>query len=196
MNRACFIDRDGVLIEEKIYLRDPEQVLLVPEAVAALKLLEQHGFLRIVITNQAGVAHGYFTEADVTAVHDKIKALLLAQKVGVTDFFYCPHHPDGTVSEYALNCACRKPGTALIEQAVKKYDLNLSASFLIGDKISDLLAGRKAGCPAILVKTGHGPEHVAKAKHQNFPIAANILEAVKCFLKGGAGVSPVVPAKE
>ena len=181
-NKACFLDRDGVLIEEVNYLSSPDQVRIFPETVKALSLLKNNGYKIIVITNQAGVARGYFTEKDIVKVHAEIDKQLADNNLHIDAYYYCPHHPKGTVKGYNIECECRKPNSNMILQAVKDYNIDLKQSFLIGDKLSDLHAAENAGCRAALVLTGHGEEHINDAKLQNFPILKNIEKAVLHFL--------------
>ena len=181
-NKACFLDRDGVLIEEVNYLSSPEQVSVFKESFEALRLLKQNGFKVIVVTNQAGVARGYFKESDISIVHSEIGRQLSEQDLKIDAYYYCPHHPKGVVEGYNIECDCRKPAPAMILDAVKDFNVAMEKSFLIGDKISDLMAAENAGCKAALVKTGHGLEHVEKASELKFPVLDNILEAVKYFI--------------
>jgi len=180
-NKACFLDRDGVLIEEENYLSSPSDVTIFPKTIQALKILRKNGFKIIVITNQGGVAKGYYKEESILDVHKEIDRQLAKSKLKIDKYYYCPHHPEGTVKKYSITCKCRKPSPGLILDAVKDFDINLSKSFLIGDKISDIEAAHNAGCSAILVETGHGQEHVSKARTKNIAITENILEAVKLF---------------
>lgn len=181
-SKACFLDRDGVLIEEGNYLSSPSGVVIFSETIQALKILRENGFKVIVITNQGGVAKGYYKEKSISEVHKEIDCQLIKFGLKVDKYYYCPHHPEGTVKKYSITCKCRKPSPGLIFDAVKDFDIDISKSFLIGDKISDIEAAQKAGCEGILVRTGHGLEYIEKAKKKNIIIAENILEAVKLFL--------------
>ncbi|HJO93299.1 MAG TPA: HAD family hydrolase [Victivallales bacterium] len=181
-NKACFLDRDGVLIEEVNYLSYPSQILIFENSYKALKLLRDNDYKIIVITNQAGVARGYFKETDITVIHKEIDRFLSLKKLSIDKYYYCPHHPEGTVPEYSFECACRKPAPGLIFQAVKDFDIDLGESFLIGDKMSDINSAKNAGCFSILVKTGHGLEHTENAQNNNIPIKENILDAVQFYL--------------
>jgi D-glycero-D-manno-heptose 1,7-bisphosphate phosphatase len=181
-NKACFLDRDGVLIKEVNYLSSPDQVHIFSETISALKLLKKINYKIIVITNQAGVARGYFSEENIAEVHAEINKQLAKYNLYIDAYYYCPHHPKGTVEGYNIDCDCRKPNPKLILQAVKDFNIDLEKSFMIGDKISDLLAAKNAGCRAALVKTGHGSEHIEKTESLNFPILENIEEAVKYFI--------------
>ncbi|MDD3118389.1 MAG: HAD family hydrolase [Victivallales bacterium] len=181
MNKACFLDRDGVVIVEKDYLRDVSQVELETGAAEAIRQLKQHGYLVIVVSNQSGVARGYFSEEDVRAVNARIDALLAAEGTAVDDWFFCPHHPQGKIPAYTRQCDCRKPGTGMLLQAAQKHHIDLSASFMIGDKLSDVATGRAAGCAAaVLVRTGHGG--TAELPTEDVPTAADIRAAVALLL--------------
>ena len=178
-NKACFLDRDGVLIEEKNYLSSPADVTIFPETIQALRILRKNDFKIIVITNQGGVAKGYYKEESILDVHKEIDRQLAKVKLKIDKYYYCPHHPEGTVKRYSIACKCRKPSPGLILDAVKEFGIELNKSFLIGDKVSDIEAAQNAGCLAILVKTGHGRDHISKTITKNIIVAENILEAVK-----------------
>ncbi len=181
--KACFLDRDGVLIEEKNYLYSISDIYIFPETYEALKLLKNKGFKIIVVTNQAGVAKGYYDENAIGLVHKEMDRLFAIESVAVDAYYYCPHHPKAKIKEYALKCDCRKPAPGMILQAVKDFDIDLTKSFLVGDKISDIEAASNAGCIGIMVKTGHGKEQIDKAQREGFIIKENILDAVKYFLQ-------------
>lgn len=181
--KACFLDRDGVLIEEKIYLASISDISIFPETYDALKLLKEEGFKIIVVTNQAGVAKGYYKEGTIPQIHKEIDRQLALAGVGVDAYYYCPHHPKAKVKEYAIKCDCRKPAPGMILQAVKDFKLDLAKSFLVGDKMSDIGAAENAGCAGILVITGHGKDHLDKAQKEGIIVKENILEAVKYYLE-------------
>jgi D-glycero-D-manno-heptose 1,7-bisphosphate phosphatase len=147
--KAIFLDRDGTLNVEVNYLSRADDLRLLPGTASALRLLKQHGWLVVVITNQSGVARGYYTEQVVAEIHARMQRELSAAGTGVDAIYYCPHQPDDA-------CACRKPKTFLFEQAAQDLDIDLAASVCIGDKLSDLEPGQRMGCKTILVLTGHG----------------------------------------
>ncbi|MCI0704798.1 MAG: D-glycero-beta-D-manno-heptose 1,7-bisphosphate 7-phosphatase [Planctomycetia bacterium] len=151
---AVFLDRDGTLIEEVHYLAEPEQVRLIANAAQAVRKLNEAGVLVVVVTNQAGVARGYFPESHVFEVHEHLSALLAQRGARLDGYYYCPHHPEG-VNEYRCECDCRKPKPGLLQRAARELDIDLSQSWMIGDKVSDAEAGTAAGCRSILVRTGH-----------------------------------------
>jgi D-glycero-D-manno-heptose 1,7-bisphosphate phosphatase len=157
MKRAVFIDRDGTINVEKEYLYLPDEFEFIPGAAKAIRLLNEAGFMVVVVTNQSGVARGYYTEEDVHLLHRHISKRLEMEGSRVDAWFYCPHHPSGRGS-YALPCLCRKPLPGMLREAALRFDIDLDSSIMIGDKLVDIEAGRAAGCRSILVKTGYGAE--------------------------------------
>jgi D-glycero-D-manno-heptose 1,7-bisphosphate phosphatase len=156
MSVAVFLDRDGVMIEEVHFLRSVEQVRLLPSVGPAIAQLNQLGLRVIVVTNQSGVARGLFPEETVKAVHAHLAALLTKWSAHVDAFYYCPHHPTEGVGLYRVDCSCRKPLPGMLLRAAREWDIDLSASYLIGDKVSDVQAGASADCRCVLVQTGYG----------------------------------------
>lgn len=179
MNKACFLDRDGVLIEEKNYLCDPDGVVLPPEIRETFQYLRERGYKIIVISNQAGIAKGYFKEEQLHAVQQRIDEKLAEIGCKLDGVYYCYHHKSGVVPEYAVDCDCRKPKPGMILRAAKEHDPDLSQCVMIGDRTTDLRAGINAGCRAVaLLRTGHG----ATEDLSDFPDAVDapdILTAVK-----------------
>jgi D-glycero-D-manno-heptose 1,7-bisphosphate phosphatase len=154
---AVFLDRDGVLIEDVGLLARPDGVRLLSGAARAVRALRQRGFLAVVVTNQPVIARGLATEADLERVHAHLQALLAAEAgelATVCGFRYCPHHPDADVPRYRADCRCRKPRPGMLLDAAQAYGIDIGASFMVGDRITDVLAGREAGCTTILVETG------------------------------------------
>lgn len=159
MNRlrpAVFLDRDGVLIEDAHFVGERDRVRLIPGSAEAVAQLNRAGWPVVVVTNQSGVARGRFTEADVAAVHAHLAELLTSYGARVDAFHYCPHHPEADLAEYRQPCDCRKPRPGLLLQAAAGLGLDLAASWMIGDRVSDLEAGAAAGCRTVLVRTGYG----------------------------------------
>jgi histidinol-phosphate phosphatase family protein len=144
MNRAVFLDRDGTIARDVHYCRRPEDFVLFTGAAQVIKLLNDRGFKVIIITNQSGIAHGYFSEETLGEIHKKMKEELGREGVRVDGIYYCPHHPDD-------NCGCRKPKPALILQATRDFNIDLKHSFVVGDLQKDIELGRAAGCRTILV---------------------------------------------
>jgi D-glycero-D-manno-heptose 1,7-bisphosphate phosphatase len=154
--RAVFLDRDGTLIEDVGYVCDAADVALFPWTVDAVRALNRAGLPVVVVTNQSGIARGLLTETVLHAVHRHLSALLEAGGARIDAYYYCPHHPDGTVPEYTRRCDCRKPGCALIERAAADLDIDPARSFVVGDKWLDVGAARAAGARGVLVRTGYG----------------------------------------
>ena len=185
MYKACFLDRDGVLIEEEDYLCDPARARLCSGAVEAIKLAHSVGRKVFLISNQAGLAKGKFKMEDLKAVHAKVEELLAEQGVALDGYYYCPHHAKGIVPEYTRECSCRKPGPGMILTAAEEHDLDVKNSFMIGDRLTDLEAGVNAGCSAVaLVRTGYGEtQELPEYPGVTVIDAKNIGEAVAALVK-------------
>lgn len=162
MRRCVFLDRDGVINEEVDYLHDPDRVVLVAGAAEAIAALRRAGLAVVVVTNQAGIARGMYTERELAAVTARIDALLARAGARLDGTYFCPHHPEAGVGPYKIACRCRKPGSGMLEQAAAELGLELARSAIVGDKASDLEAGRAAGCAAVLVRSGYGAREEAK----------------------------------
>lgn len=153
--RAVFLDRDGTINVEKNYLYRCEDFNFLPGVPLALKRLQDAGYLLVVVTNQSGVARGYYGLEDVDVLHEHMRQLLLDFGVILSGIHVCPHHPEGLPGNlFACDCNCRKGQPGMLLQAAQDLNIDLSASFMIGDKVSDLEAGNRAGCQSILVKSG------------------------------------------
>lgn len=158
MNKAVFLDRDGTVTEEVGYLLDPGMMRLIPGVGDAIRRLNAAGFKVVLVTNQSGVARGYFPESLVHEAHGLLVRMLSAYGAVLDGIYYCPHHPTAGGSKYTLVCNCRKPETGLIERAAKDLSIDLRQSYMIGDKWSDIETGQRAGMKSILVKTGFAPD--------------------------------------
>ncbi|MGE4169530.1 MAG: D-glycero-alpha-D-manno-heptose-1,7-bisphosphate 7-phosphatase [Candidatus Margulisiibacteriota bacterium] len=167
--QAVLMDRDGTLIREKHYLSDPSQVELEEGAIEALSLLKAHNIPVILITNQSGIARGYFTQADFERVQAKLAELLAEHGLGLLDTFFCPH---------LSGCDCRKPQPGMLLSALAKHGLDAKHCVMIGDKADDVEAGKAAGVSTILVRTGHGASQTTSADY----FALNILDAIQHLL--------------
>lgn len=139
---AAFLDRDGVLNVDRGYTFRPEDLKMIPTAAAAVRLLNTAGFYVFVVSNQSGVARGFYTEAAVDLFNTHIQNIVKAEGAHIDAFYYCPHHPDGAIKELAIQCRCRKPQPGMLEQAARDWPIDLARSFLIGDKDDDLAAAR------------------------------------------------------
>ena len=180
--RAAFIDRDGTISEEVGYINHPSRFRVFPYAAAAIKLLNNHDWLAIVVTNQAGVARGYFSEEMIQTVHDKLNQDLEDDGARLDAIYYCAHHPSVGDEPYRQDCDCRKPKPGLVNRAAQELDIDLANSWMIGDRYSDIEMARNAGVRSALVLSGYGRgewEH-QRDEWQQQPdlIAEDLLEAV------------------
>ncbi|HEX5368683.1 MAG TPA: HAD family hydrolase [Dehalococcoidia bacterium] len=156
--RAVFIDKDGTLLEDVPYNLDPAFVKLTPRALQGLRLLQDAGYALVLVSNQSGVARGYFDEAAVEALMSHVGAVLAADGVELLGCYYCPHHPEGSAEPYAVACECRKPAPGLLLRAAAEHDIDLDTSFLVGDILDDVEAAHRAGCRAVLLDRGSETE--------------------------------------
>ena len=178
-NKACFFDRDGVVNVEVDYLHEPEKTVLESGIAEAVKSAHEHGFLAVVVTNQAGVARGKYPEEDIHKVHDKIQELLAEYGEKIDAFYYCPHHP-----EHTGTCACRKPAPGMLLKAAEELNIDLSSSMMVGDRLSDVDAGINAGVKkSYLVRTGYGMKTLEKNPDYAGAVVGNSYEAVADFIK-------------
>lgn len=182
MDKAVFIDKDGTLVKNVPYNVDPEKVELEPFAVEALKILREYGFRLVIISNQAGIAHGYFSEESLEGVKDRIQQLL-SPEAAIDAFYFCPHHPEGKVTPYVLACNCRKPEPGMLIHAATDHNINLSASWMIGDILHDVEAGNKAGCQTILIDNGNETEWITNEQRWPSYIVKNLKEAATIILQ-------------
>jgi len=158
MRKTVFLDRDGTINVEKDYLYQIKDFEFIDGVVDAIRGLNEVGYFVVVVSNQSGVARGYYTEEDVELLHRHIAGLLEKNGARVDAWLFCPHHPEGR-GRYSLQCDCRKPLPGMLIEAARRYDIDLGASIMIGDKLADIDAGISAGCRTILVRTGYGAEH-------------------------------------
>jgi D-glycero-D-manno-heptose 1,7-bisphosphate phosphatase len=186
LKKAVFLDRDGTINVEKDYLVRPEEFEFIPGAPEAIARLKRAGFLVIVVTNQSGVARGYFSIDDVRRLHDHLQQQLIAAGTAIDDFYLCPHHPDHGVGKYKTECDCRKGRPGMLLQAAADHGIDLRCSYMVGDKLADVEAGKAAGCSPILVLTGYGQHEAEKLPAGTVPVVADLLAAVDHILAAGA----------
>ncbi|MFB2834889.1 D-glycero-alpha-D-manno-heptose-1,7-bisphosphate 7-phosphatase [Floridanema evergladense] len=179
MNRAVFLDKDGTLIPNVSYNVNPDLIELSAGAVEGLRSLQAAGYKIIVISNQSGVALGYFSEDKLLPMQLKLTQLLAEIGIKLTGFYYCPHHPEGKISEYKISCSCRKPEPGLILRAAKEHYINLENSWFIGDILNDVEAGHRAGCKSILINNGNETEWVFTSRRMPDYVATDINDAAK-----------------
>ncbi len=192
-HRAVFLDRDGTINEEVGYVNHLERFKLLPKTGEAIRLLNRNGIKVVVVTNQAGVARGYFPEPLIHLIHGKMKDNLGEEGAHLDGIYYCPHHPDVGEPPYRQKCRCRKPETGMIEKAVKDLGIECSKSYMIGDRGADIEFGRRIGTKTILVLTGYGKgewEYFGRQwKSKPDFVAPDLYEAVQWILiQEGSGI--------
>jgi D-glycero-D-manno-heptose 1,7-bisphosphate phosphatase len=176
--RAVFLDRDGVIVDDPGYLSDPEALRLLPRVAEALIALRQSGWLLILVSNQSGIARGYFTEQRLAEIHARLREVLAVQGASLDAIYYCPHHPEGTVAGFARECECRKPQPGLLVAAARDLDLDLPQCWMVGDQLKDVAAGQAAGCRTVLISDGE-PEGGGPSPDYR---AASLLDAAEIVL--------------
>ena len=175
---AVFLDRDGTINDDPGYLNSPEDLTILPRAAAGLKLLNEAGYPLFVVTNQSGIGRGYFTHKDLTAVNRKLVEELAGEGVSFTEIVWCPHHPEE-------HCSCRKPSPGMIFDLTRRHGLDLSRSYFIGDKISDILAGKRAGCGTVLIASPEKKKRLAGRDDWSDPdyTAPDLYQAARWIVK-------------
>ena len=186
---AVFIDRDGTINEQMGYINHINRFILLPGTVEGIRLLNSQLYLTIIVSNQSGVARGYFPIELVDQIHAHMRSLFEKEGAHFDGIFFCPHYPKGIVPEYSIVCDCRKPGTGLIQKACKNFDIDLENSYLIGDRCMDMELAHRSNLKGILVTTGYGlgdieyvlPSSPFKPLH----IAEDLLHAVRWIIEKG-----------
>ena len=173
MKKAIFLDRDGTINVEKDYIYKSEDLVFEEGTIEALKTFKNLEYILIVVSNQSGIARGYFTEEDLNIFNNNMNEILKKNGVEITEFYCCPHHPNG-IGEYKKVCECRKPNNKMIEDAIKKYNIDREKSYMVGDKISDIEAGFKSNLKTVLVKTGYGLKDMEKIDKNETLICENL----------------------
>jgi D-glycero-D-manno-heptose 1,7-bisphosphate phosphatase len=194
MKKAVFLDRDGTVIHGVPYLSSPEELVLLPHSTRAIRLFKEEGFMVFITTNQSGVARGYFTEERLREIHERLFDMLQRERASVDAIYYCPHLPEGKVSEYSIECLCRKPRAGMLMRAAREHGIVLRESIMIGDTPGDVLAGKTAGCKTVLIKTH---EEVVGTNVDADLVANNIWDAAQilCAKEGGVIVSGLRPSQ-
>jgi len=186
---AVFLDRDGTINEEVGYLDSIDKLKLFANTAEAIRMINGSGMKAVVITNQSGIAKGYFNEEFVETVHTRIQQILKAKGAFIDAFYYCPHHPTEGLGTYQQSCACRKPEAGLLIAAAQDMDIDLARSYVVGDMVKDIQVASRVGAKGILVKTGYGLNTIEKdltldsteISRPNY-IAEDILDAVKWIM--------------
>lgn len=189
MKPAVFLDRDGTMIHDVGYLRRVDEVRWFPATIDAIRLFNRAGYLVCVTTNQSGIGRGHYTEADLASIHADMDRVLTTAGARVDGWFHCPHHPEAEVPEYRTVCECRKPRPGMIRQAEARFPIDLSRSFVVGDKMLDIGLALEVGARGILVRTGYGGnverEHAGQVPGASF-VASDLMEATSWVLRENA----------
>ena len=185
LNRAVFLDRDGTMNLDVGYLDRLERLKLFPYTVDAIRLLNRAGFKIVVVTSQAGIANGVITEAFVNDAHAEISRRAAAGGARIDAYYYCPHSTTAVVAQYRTECGCRKPKPGMIHSAQRDLSLDLSRSFIVGDRWRDIEMGQAAGTTGVLVETGHGATEAPRrpANIEPVRVAADLIEATSWILR-------------
>jgi D-glycero-D-manno-heptose 1,7-bisphosphate phosphatase len=182
------MDRDGTINEQMGYINHISRFVLLPGAAEAIRLLNRNNYLAIVISNQSGVARGYFPLELVDEVHERMRALLKNEDAFVDGILFCPHYSGGIVAEYNIACNCRKPGTGLIEKACESFEIDMERSYVVGDRYTDMDLAQRSGLKGIIVTTGYGLGEVQYVlpglPFKPVYIAENLLNAVQWMIQG------------
>jgi histidinol-phosphate phosphatase family protein len=183
---AVFLDRDGTINEEVDFVRTPEQLVLLPGASAAVRRLNEAGLVTCVISNQSGVARGFYTEDDLAGIHEKFEADLAGAGARIDRIYYCPHHPTKGLPPYDVACECRKPAPGMLLRGARDFDVDLARSYVVGDRDVDIQAARAVGAHAVLVRTGYGArtlEEIAGTGIAPDYVASDLSDAVTHILR-------------
>ncbi len=170
-------------MEDIPYNVDPDLIRISKGALKGLRLLQEKEYQLFVVTNQSGVARGYFDERAMTVVEHRLQELLSFAGIHLTGFYYCPHHPQGNVPQYAVECACRKPQPGMLQKAALEHRINLASSWMVGDILNDVEAGNRAGCRTVLIDNGNETEwEMSPRRHPGF-IVKNLAEAASIIIR-------------
>ena len=176
MNKAVFLDRDGTINIEKNYLYEIDKFEFIEGVPEAIKILNDKGYLVIVVTNQAGIGRGYYTEEDMHKLHKHIDKELEKYNAHIDAYYFCPHHPEHGIGKYRVDCECRKPRDGMLRKALEDYNINAHNSYVIGDKVGDAYSGAGLGIKGIIVESGH---KLIEKDRTKFQVKRTLLEAVR-----------------
>lgn len=194
--RAVFFDKDGTLVDNIPYNVDPRRIHFAEGAVFCLRLLHDAGYRLFVVSNQSGIARGYFGEKALSPVTERLVRMFEEAGVSLSGFYYCPHHPEGTVPDYAVECICRKPAPGLLFRAALDHGIDLSGSWAVGDILDDVEAGRRAGCRTVLLSNGGESEWVLSRHRTPDLLAGGLAQAALAIVSASSEArTPRVEAK-
>lgn len=184
--RAVFLDKDGTLVDDLPYNVDPQRLSLCAGVGEGLRLLRRHGFLLFVVSNQSGVARGFFDESALPPLFAHLESLLAAEDAALDGFYYCPHCIDGSVARYALPCPCRKPLPGMLLLAAAEHGIDLTQSWMVGDILDDVECGRRAGCRAVLIDNGNETEWQWSEVRTLHLVAPDLAAAAAMIIRSGS----------
>lgn len=187
MNKAVFLDRDGTINVDKAYLSKIEEFEYLPGVIEGLRMLQDAGFILIIVTNQSGIARGYYSEEDFLELNEWMLSDLKEKGINIAKVYYCPHHPTALVEKYRIDCECRKPKLGMYKKAIEELDIDLSQSFAIGDKIRDSAICEKTSCRGYLISNLEKKsvvDGVNSGKYRNIKFAEDLLTATKKIVGG------------
>lgn len=183
MKRAVFLDRDGVVIQEPPhYTYRLDQLKLIPRSTEAIRFLNENNFDVIIVSNQSGIARGYYDEEDMVNFNNAMNELLNKSDAYIDAIYYCPHHPEAKIEKYRVDCDCRKPKSGMLNRAEKELNIDLRQSFMVGDRWSDIEAGKKVECKTIIMRTGYNLEKLKSNEITCDYVANNLYDAVEYIL--------------
>lgn len=189
MNLAVFLDRDGVITRDPPHFAHRiDQLEIIPNSAEAIRILNENGFKVVVVSNQSGVARGYYLERDIGVFNQAMEKELKNKGAFIDAIYYCPHHPKGKIEKYRIDCDCRKPKPGMFKRAEKDLNLDLKQSFMVGDKLTDVGAGYNAGCKPILVLTGHGKDEFKKVDKMSIKpnyVSKDLYDSIKIITNRG-----------
>jgi histidinol-phosphate phosphatase family protein len=179
LSKALFVDKDGTIIEDLPYNVDPAKIRFMPGVPEGLRLVHAAGYRIIVVTNQSGIARGYFTEEELAAASRRIAGMMAEAGVPLAGFYFCPHLPGGVIPGYDIACSCRKPQPGLIVRAAREHAIDVTRSWIAGDILNDVEAGHRAGCRAVMIDTGKETEWVLSRERLPDHIVPDFLAAAR-----------------
>ena len=180
--KAVFLDKDGTLVENRPFEVSAESVCLLPGTIEGLRMLHKAGYLLVVVTNQGGIAQGWLTEDNLADIEVALRIRLASASIPLAGFYYCPHHPQGLIPRHTTSCTCRKPRSGMLQQAARELRIDLARSWMVGDILHDVEAGRSAGCRTILLTNGNETEWDMSALRWPDVLADNVWEAAHSVL--------------
>jgi D-glycero-D-manno-heptose 1,7-bisphosphate phosphatase len=185
--KGVFLDKDGTLVVDVPYNVDPALIRLAPGAGEGLRAVSAAGYRLVVVSNQSGIARGSFPESALVVVERRLRELLAECGVALAGFYWCPHHPGGNVADYAVACECRKPQPGLILRAARELGIDTGQSWMVGDILDDVEAGRRAGCRTVLLDNGNETEWLRSPARMPDLVAADLADAARLILAADRG---------